>query len=69
MIKINLMPPEFRRRRKVPFVDRILIYVLLSIIFQVMFLYFYNMQQKSAIKALNQQIQQTQSEIKNMSRY
>ncbi|MFP4459739.1 MAG: PilN domain-containing protein [Candidatus Zixiibacteriota bacterium] len=63
-IKINLLPPELKRRKKVPFIDRTLIYVVFSIILLIVLLVFVNFTQKTRISELESQIKVTEAEIK-----
>jgi Tfp pilus assembly protein PilN len=64
MIRVNLLPPDLQKRRKVQFIDSTFIYVVLAIVAELLFLYSYNMQQKMQISSLKEEITITEGEIK-----
>jgi len=63
MIKVNLIPPELRKKKKVPFFDKYLIYVVLILGIVTVGLYFVTQQQKNEIQQLNQEIARVEAEI------
>jgi len=63
VIRINLLPPELRKRRRIPILDMTLIYLVFAIILLIFILNFITAQQKNKIKSLDQQIAETKAEI------
>lgn len=68
MIKINLLPPELRRKKKAPIIDKILIYVVLVLVAEGILLYGVSMKQRATINDLEDQIVVVQGEIRKYDR-
>ncbi len=66
MIKINLLPKQLRAKRRAPFVDRFLFYIIILLIGQIVFYYFINMGQKQTIAELDDNITTTKQELKKL---
>lgn len=64
IIKINLLPPELKKRARGEFFDRTLIYMVFMLILLVVLLVFVNHSQVNQISELNNQIRITEAEIK-----
>ena len=62
MIKINLLPEELRKKKKVPFIDRIFIYGLLVLIGEVIILYLVSLSQQTKIAELDGDLAEAQRE-------
>jgi len=63
MIKINLLPPELRKKKKVPFIDRTFIYGILTIVGEVIILYLLSLTQQTKIAELESDIATVQLEL------
>lgn len=63
MIRVNLLPPELRKKKAIPIIDVTLIYVVFSVVFLFFLLNFITAQQKNKINALERAIAQTKDEI------
>ncbi len=63
MIKVNLLPPDLRKKKKVAFLDKVLIYVILALILEIAGLFFVDWQQKNEIENLIRDISLTRQEI------
>jgi len=63
MIRINLLPPELRKKKRAPLVDRYFIYIILAIGIEIMALFFVNVWQNSEIDRLETQLAQIRAEI------
>jgi type IV pilus assembly protein PilN len=64
MIRVNLLPQELKKRKKVALVDRTLIYVILLIVIELAGLYSVTISQKTKIHSLEDEIVAVQAEIK-----
>ena len=56
MIRINLLPPELRKKIKVPFIDRTFIYGVLALVGEVILLYLVSLTQQTKIAELDSKI-------------
>lgn len=65
MIKINLLPTELRAKKKVPFFDRYLLYMLVIVVGWVLILWFQSLQQKAEINRLTAEITRVEGEIRH----
>lgn len=63
MIRVNLLPPELRKKKAIPIIDVTLIYVIFAVILFFFLLNFITAQQKNKINALDRAIAQTNAEI------
>ncbi len=63
MIKINLLPPELRKKKKVPFIDRTFVYGVLVLIAEVILLYLISLSQQAKIAELESEIASVQLEL------
>jgi Tfp pilus assembly protein PilN len=63
MIRINLLPPELRKKKKVPFIDSTLIFCVLVLIVILVLLYFVSLMQQSTISGLDNEIASAQREL------
>lgn len=63
MIKINLIPPELRKKKKIPFIDRTFFYGLFILIGEIILLYFVSLNQSAKIAELDAQIAETQQAL------
>lgn len=68
MIRINLLPEELREKKRPPFFDRFLIYIVVFLIGEIVLFYFINNSQKKTIASLNSKIQETQKELQKLER-
>lgn len=67
MIRINLLPPELRKKRKVPFIDRTLIYGILVLVAEIILLYLVSLTQQTKIAELDGKIAAAQLEYDKYS--
>ncbi len=63
MIRINLLPPELRKKKRFVLIDKTLLYVIFGIILLVFFLNFITTQQKSRIAELEKEIEAVKAEL------
>lgn len=63
MIRINLLPPELRKKKRIPFIDRTFFYGLLVLIGEIILLYFISLNQGAKIAELDAQIAETQQAL------
>ncbi|RKZ34398.1 hypothetical protein DRQ33_02240 [bacterium] len=63
MIRINLLPAELRKKKKVPFIDRTLIYGLLILVGEIILLYIISLSQQTKIAELDSEIASVQLEL------
>ena len=63
MIKINLLPPELRKKRRFVLLDRTLLYIIFATIILIFLLNFITTQQKSRITHLEEEISAIQAEL------
>ncbi|MBN2543538.1 PilN domain-containing protein [bacterium] len=63
MIKINLLPPELRRKKKAALIDRFFIYIFIALIAEIVFLMTINMTQNTRINELETILADTRAEI------
>jgi len=63
MIKVNLLPTEFRKKKKVPFFDRYLLYALLLVVLGSIVLWVQSTQQQAEINRLDDEIARAEAEI------
>ena len=63
MIKINLLPPELRKKKKVPFIDRTFIYGILVLVGEIILLYLISLTQQTRIAELDSKIAAAQLEF------
>jgi len=65
MIKINLLPEELRKKKKVPFIDRTFVYGLLVLIGEIVILYLVSLSQQTKIAELDGDLAEAQREYEN----
>ena len=63
MIRINLLPPELRKKKKVPFIDRTFIYGILILVGELILLYLVSLSQQTKVAELESQIAAAQLEL------
>ncbi len=63
MIRINLLPPELRKKVKVPFIDRTFIYGVLILVGEIILLYLVSLTQQTKIAELDSKIAAAQLEF------
>ncbi len=63
MIKINLLPPELRKKKTIPFLDRTFIYGLLVLVGEIILLYILSISQQTKIAELDSDIAAVQLEL------
>ncbi len=63
MIRINLLPHELRKKKKVPFLDRTLFYGIIVLVGELIFLYLISIAQQTKIAELESQIAGAQLEL------
>ena len=64
MFKINLLPPELKKKKKARLIDRTVIYGALLIVGEIMLLYIISLSQQSRINELEGEIAFVQTELK-----
>ncbi|MCK5832850.1 PilN domain-containing protein [bacterium] len=67
MIKVNLLPQELRKKRKVPFFDKYFLYVFVCLVVGLVVLWFQTQQQQNEIETLQNEIARVESEIQRFS--
>ena len=65
MIRINLLPEELRKKKKVPFIDRTFVYGLLVLIGEIVILYLVSLSQQTKIAELDGDLAEAQREYEN----
>ncbi|MCD6501035.1 PilN domain-containing protein [bacterium] len=68
MIKINLLPKELRKKKKVPFFDKYFMYVFFGLLIGLGLLWFETKQQQTEIGALETEIARVQADIQRYSK-
>jgi len=63
MIKINLLPPELRKKKRVPFIDRVFVYAIMVLVGEVILLYLISLTQQTNIAELDSLIAAAQLEL------
>ena len=68
MIKINLLPRELRKKKKVPFFDKYFMYVFFGLLIGLALLWFETKQQQTEIGTLETEIARVQADIQRYSK-
>ncbi len=67
MIKVNLLPQELQKKKKIPFFDKYFMYVFLGLLVGLAGLWLQTQQQQSEIDTLESEIARVESEIQRFS--
>ncbi len=67
MIKVNLLPRELRKKKRVPFFDKYFLYVFVCFIVAIGVLWFQTIQQQTEIETLQAEISRVEAEIQRYS--